>query len=150
MYLQRSGGEGCGGDDDDNNNKANVGGESSVSIMTVADLGTPMTTEEQSAVMVRDNMTIGGTTYTGLTCTPILKTGFKDTNGEVFGLIKDVDGDPIVAEDGNYFLCRNIMSAGFLRRVGFIRDSIMSSCRCSMCGGWGRSFPGTSQEVRKT
>lgn len=108
---------GCG--DDDNNSGSSsssssssvaapeVGGKSTVAVMTVADLTTPMTTEEQSAVMVRDNMTIGGTTYTGLTYTAIMKTGHQDSNGEVFGLLKDVDGDPIVAEDGNYFICRN-------------------------------------------
>jgi NAD pyrophosphatase/5'-nucleotidase NadN len=37
--------------------------------------------------------------------TSIMKTGFKDTNNEVFGLVKDMNDEIISFEDGNPYIC---------------------------------------------
>lgn len=64
---------------------------------------TPSTDEEQQTLQSSKNVTVDGTEQ-DIDFTTLMATGDSD-NGEVFGLVKDFEDNPIMFEDGSNYIC---------------------------------------------
>lgn len=63
--------------------------------------------DEQKEIRAVSSMVLNGVNYNNLSFNTILKTGYQDSNGEIFGALKDVNGNLIKNEDGSNFICKS-------------------------------------------
>lgn len=61
---------------------------------------------EQREIRVAKSIEIDGSSY-NISFNTILRTGYRDSTGEIFGAIKDIDGNLIQNEDGSLFICKS-------------------------------------------
>ncbi|MEA1892142.1 MAG: DUF839 domain-containing protein [Campylobacterota bacterium] len=91
----------CGGDDD-----GNVGAGSSSSTtneISFKSIATPTTNNEQNALQATDEVTVDGVKQ-NIGFSKLMHTTQSD-NGEVYGLLKDMNDNILTMNDGNPYIC---------------------------------------------
>lgn len=72
--------------------------------LSFASISVPLTDAEKREVRATNQVTVDGRTYP-IAYHTLIRTG--EQKGEVFGLLRDKDGDPLREEDGSEWVCTN-------------------------------------------